>query len=88
MRGGTDTRDLLRGRIPRPFVVVHSANTTIGRDGYFSSSSDNSTSFVSGGGLTRGYENARRIACRSDKRSTLRVLGYDAVNIGSKTAAR
>lgn len=38
--------------------------------------------------MTSGYANDRSIACRRDSRSTLRVLGYDAVKTGSKMAAR
>jgi hypothetical protein len=69
-------------------VVVHSAKTTIGRVEYLRASADRVVVFVPLGGESLGEEKARRIAVRREMCSTSRVLGYEAVKMGSKIAAR
>jgi len=46
------------------------------------------TRFADEEGLVRGGRSARKIAWNREMRSTRRVDGYDAVNMGSKIAAR
>jgi hypothetical protein len=77
-----------RLRIPLPFDVVHSGSTTTTDCGYLLRITDRGTNFAPGGGVGRGEANARKMACKRDICCTRRVCGYDAVNIGSKMAAR
>lgn len=86
--GGALNSPRLMGRIPRLLVVVHSGNVTMGRWGYFRMRVARSTRRVPGGGLGWGAANARRMACSREICSTWRELGYEAVKMGSKIAAR
>lgn len=85
---GTVVSEILSGRTPRLFVVVHSGKRTIGLLGYRSSSVEMSTRRAFGKGDTCGGANDRRIACSREICSTRRVFGYEAVKIGSNIAAR
>ena len=86
--GGEVSMEGLRGRIPRPFVVVHSGKTQMGREGCSRTRVCISTRVVPFGGCSCGVENARRIASSRVMRCTRRVEGYDAVNMGSNIAAK
>jgi hypothetical protein len=59
---GTPRSDLLRGRMPRPLVVVHSGNKTIERLGYLSTRVERSTRREPGAGCVDGALNARKTA--------------------------
>jgi len=86
--GGVVKRLGLKGRIPRPLVVVHSGNTTMTRFGCSATSVFRSVIFAPFDGYSFGFDNARKIAPKSEMYSTWRVWGYDTVNIGSNIAAR
>lgn len=86
--GGTLRSDGLSGRMPLLLVVVHSGSKTMLASGFSWRSVSISTSFVPLGGLVSGHANARRRAWSRFSRWTLRVVGHDAVNTGSKIAAR
>ena len=86
--GGVIKRLGLNGRMPRPFVVVHSGNTTITRLGCSATSVFKSVILAPLAGCSFGFDNARKIAPKSETYSTWRVWGYDTVKIGSNIAAR
>ena len=86
--GGAVSRLGLKGKIPRPFVVVHSGKTTTGRSGLSLSILERSTSSAEGEGCKVGGRKARSMAWKSDIGSTRRVVGYEAVKTGSKMAAK
>lgn len=65
----------LRGRIPRPLVVVHSGKTQMMLLGFEATRAARVVSFDSSCGMTVGGAKARRMAERRLMRSTLRVLG-------------
>ena len=73
--GGTLRRELLRVKMPRPLVVVHSGNKTIGLLGYCSTRVETSTIWAPGAGCVAGEAKARRMAWSREMRSTWRVLG-------------
>ena len=77
-----------RGNMPRPLVVVVSGKTQIILWGLSSVSCLSVTSFDSSGGDSFGGEKASRIARKRVVRSTLRVAGYERVNMGWKMPAR
>lgn len=60
----------LNGRIPFPFVVVHSGNTTIIRCGFCASRVLKFVNFASFGGYSFGCDNARNIALKREMHST------------------
>lgn len=60
--GGIARRERLRGRIPRPFVVVHSGNIAMEWLGYSLRRSAISTSRALRGGSDSGAEKERIIA--------------------------
>lgn len=78
----------LKGRIPRPLVVVHSGKIAIVAPGFSATSAESEVSFAPRGGVGSGGSSARTIAWKSVMRCTRRVLGYEAVKMGSKIAAR
>lgn len=78
----------LNGRMPRPFEVVHSGSTTMDESGLSLISSLKGTSLAPGAGLVCGGVRARNMALKREICSTRRVDGYEAVNMGSKMAAR
>lgn len=78
----------LNGKMPRPFVVVHSGNTQMMLLGFASTREARVTSFESSWGTIVGGANARRIALKSVIRSTLRLFGYERVKMGWKIPAR
>jgi hypothetical protein len=86
--GGIVRRLGLNGKIPLPFVVVHSGKTTITLCGCSTSSVFRSVILDPFGGYSCGFRRARRIAPKRDMHSTCRVWGYETVKIGSKMAAR
>lgn len=65
----------LRGRIPRPFVVVHSGNTQIMLPGLESMRDARVTSLDSSWGMMAGGAKARSMARKRVMRSTLRLFG-------------
>lgn len=65
----------LKGSIPRPFVVVHSGNTQRMDCGYFFCSSFSVTKLSVFAGVKVGLEKARRMARKSEMRSTFLVPG-------------
>lgn len=86
--GGVVNRLGLNGKMPRPFVVVHSGNTTITLCGCSDTSVFRSVIFAFFPGNSCGFLSARNIARNSEMYSTCLVWGYDTVKIGSKIAAR
>lgn len=86
--GGVVRRLGLKGRMPRPFEVVHSGSTTIEESGLSLISLLRGTSLAPGAGLVCGGVRARKMALKREICSTRRVDGYEAVNMGSKIAAR
>lgn len=74
--------------MPRPFEVVHSGSTTIDESGLSDINLPRVTSCAPGEGLLCGGVRARNMALKREICSTSRVDGYDAVNMGSKIAAR
>jgi hypothetical protein len=78
----------LKGSIARPLDVVHSGSTTTEESGFSFNRADRVTSLAFLGGAVCGRMRALRIAWRREIRSTRRVFGYEAVNTGSKMAAR
>jgi hypothetical protein len=78
----------LKGRIPRPFVVVHSGNTQIIAVGFLACRSLSVTSVDGFEGEMVGEEKARRMARKSDIGSTFLVPGYERVKMGQKMPAR
>lgn len=71
----TVSREGVKGRIPRPLVVVHSGKTTMGWFGYCFSRAVRGTRDAFVGGWGCGEEKARRMACRREIRWTCRVEG-------------
>jgi hypothetical protein len=71
----TPTKDGLSGRIPRPFVVVHSGKTQIMLSGFWATRSARETRFVGEEGTVEGGAKARRMARKREMRSTRRVEG-------------
>lgn len=78
----------LKGKIPRPLVVVHSGNTTMTRFGCSFTNVARSVIRAPFGGYSAGLDKARRMAPRRDMYCTWRVCGYETVKMGSKIAAR
>lgn len=78
----------LKGRIPRPFVVVHSGNTQIMESGDLLWSSSSVTSLSGLVGWTVGWAKARRMARKRLIGSTFFVPGYERVKMGWKIPAR
>lgn len=71
--GGVVRRLGLKGRMPFPFVVVHSGNTTITLDGCSASNVFKSVIFAPFGGYSWGFESALKIAPNSEMYCTWRV---------------
>lgn len=71
--GGVVKRLGLNGKIPLPFVVVHSGKTTMTRFECSASKALRSVIFVPGGGYSFGLESARVIAPKREICSTWRV---------------
>lgn len=86
--GGAESRLGENGRIPRPFVVVHSGSTTMIAEGFSASSAESVVRRADGGGWRVGGRRASCMARKRDMRCTSLVVGYDAVKMGSKMAAR
>lgn len=72
---GAVNKELLKGNIPRPFVVVHSGKTATTLSGFCRSIVRISTSFALEGGSCCGYWKARNMDCISEMRWTRRVDG-------------
>lgn len=71
--GGAVRRLGLNGKIPLPFVVVHSGNTTITLFGCSATRVFKSVNFAFLEGYSCGFCSARRIAPKSEMYSTCRV---------------
>ena len=73
--GGAVRSDGLKGRTPRPLVVVHSGKTTTAWLGYCLMRVSRSVSVAFFGGSSRGYWKARSMALSREMRCTRRVDG-------------
>jgi hypothetical protein len=77
-----------KGKTPLPFEVVHSGKTTTVCPGFSFIREASVTSLAPRGGDSCGVESARSIARKSDMRSTSKLFGYEAVNMGLNITAR
>lgn len=78
----------LKGKIPLPFVVVHSGKTTTTLLGCCAIKVFKSVNFAFFEGNSCGLRKALNIAPKREMYSTCLVCGYDTVKIGSNIAAR
>jgi len=89
LAGGAALRMLgEKANTPLPFEVVHSGKTTIVRPGFSFIREASVTSLALQGGESCGVESARSMAPKSYMRSTSKLFGYEAVNMGLKITAR
>lgn len=88
--GGAVRRDGERGRMARPFVVVHSGRTTMAREGLRDMRAERVVRGVplAEGGWRRGGRRAPRMAREREMCCRSGVVEYEVVKIGSKIAAR
>jgi len=73
--GGAESRLSEKGRMPRPFVVVHSGSTTMMAEGLSASSAESVVRRAEGGGWRDGGRRASCMARKSEMRCTSRVVG-------------
>ena len=71
---GAERRHGLKGRMPRPLLVVHSGKMTMTRLVFCCTYVSRSISFVPAGGSVLGLEKARRTACSKFMGSTCLVF--------------
>ena len=86
--GPAESKLGLKGSIARPLLVVDSGKTTTYRFGFCAISMCRSSISAPSGGASFGWKKFRATASNRDTRRTCRVVGYEAVKIGSKMAAR
>lgn len=66
--GGAVSKEGLNGKMPRPFVVVHSGSTQMAESGFSLRRSASVTNFAPRGGVRTGNEKADKRAWKSDTR--------------------
>lgn len=86
--GDAESRLGLKGNMARPLLVVHSGKTTTYLLGFCAVSVCKSSISAPSDGVVAGWKKLRMTASSRDTRRTWRVVGYEAVKMGSKMAAR